>query len=244
MGGGGVRKTWEAFARIDPEWSILLTEGPRRGRWETEDFLATGEAEIGAAFALLDALGITVARGSALDFGCGVGRLTKALASRFEWVVGVDIAQGMIDRARSLWSGCGGISFMLQDVPGLKQIHDASFDFVYSSLVLQHNPPTDALGYVSEFFRVTKPGGAVVFQLPSQPLRPWREWAKRIPMVASLHWKIRARDIRAVPMPIHGVPVRQVIHCIQQSGGVVRESRESMSATWKDCVYVCIKPTG
>ena len=36
----------------------------------------------------------------ALDFGCGVGRLSLALASKFGNVVGVDVSQSMLKEAR------------------------------------------------------------------------------------------------------------------------------------------------
>ena len=41
-------------------------------------------------------------RDRALDFGCGVGRLTRALGTRFESALGVDISAGMIEQARRL----------------------------------------------------------------------------------------------------------------------------------------------
>jgi SAM-dependent methyltransferase len=41
-------------------------------------------------------------------------------------------------------------------------------DMVYSWLVLQHMPRQLALGYISEFARVTKPGGVMVFQVPDR----------------------------------------------------------------------------
>ena len=53
-------------------------------------------------FRQLEDLGVTVSRGRALDFGCGAGRLTRALAARFESVVGVDVADAMLDKARAL----------------------------------------------------------------------------------------------------------------------------------------------
>lgn len=39
-------------------------------------------------------------RGVALDFGCGVGRLTRALAAFFDRATGVDISSSMIEEAK------------------------------------------------------------------------------------------------------------------------------------------------
>jgi ubiquinone/menaquinone biosynthesis C-methylase UbiE len=47
------------------------------------------------------------------------------------------------------------------------QLFEANtFDLVHSWLVLQHMPKPLALAYISEFARVAKPGGVIVFQIP------------------------------------------------------------------------------
>lgn len=45
-------------------------------------------------------LNIDCPRKHALDFGCGVGRLTQALAAHFDEVTGVDISPSMIKLAK------------------------------------------------------------------------------------------------------------------------------------------------
>ena len=64
--------------------------------------MKTGEREIALLFHRLAALQLPVPHGQALDFGCGVGRLTQALARRVARVVGADISPVMIDLARRL----------------------------------------------------------------------------------------------------------------------------------------------
>ncbi len=46
---------------------------------------------------------------------------------------------------------------------------DASFDFVYSNISLQHSPPEASYKYIAEFFRILRPGGVALFQIPSGP---------------------------------------------------------------------------
>jgi ubiquinone/menaquinone biosynthesis C-methylase UbiE len=48
----------------------------------------------------------------------------------------------------------------------LRIFADGSFDLVYSSLVLQHMPHSVAAGYLREFVRVVRPGGAIVIVVP------------------------------------------------------------------------------
>jgi cyclopropane fatty-acyl-phospholipid synthase-like methyltransferase len=53
----------------------------RKGRrWTTEEFFATGVTEIAALMAEARGFGLPASRRRALDFGCGLGRLTQALA--------------------------------------------------------------------------------------------------------------------------------------------------------------------
>jgi len=131
--------------------------------------MASGRAEIAAALDRLDQLGICRARSGALDFGCGVGRLTGALGDYFDSVTGVDISLSMLDVARSLLAGRPGCRVVHNASPDLKIFPDESFDLVYSSLVLQHMPRVLASAYLAEFVRVTRPGGAVVILVPERP---------------------------------------------------------------------------
>lgn len=158
---------WDQFGKDDPLWAILSEQGKSRNNWNQAEFFETGIREID------DAISYTIGRinnpifGKAMDFGCGVGRCTQALAKHFSSAVGVDISPSMIDLANKFASGSDRCSYVLNTVDDLSIFADEEFDFVYSSRVLQHMPPSLAELYIGEFFRVTKPGGIVLFQLPS-----------------------------------------------------------------------------
>jgi SAM-dependent methyltransferase len=159
-----LRATWGALGEDDPLWAILSYPDKRGGRWDIADFFATGEAEI----ALLDAQSADFGRprthGVALDFGCGVGRLSRALATRYASVVGVDISPSMIAQARRLNAGVANLQFVENSI-GLSFIDDASVDLIYSVIALQHVPTVLQSGYIEEFMRVLAPGGFAVFQV-------------------------------------------------------------------------------
>src|SRR5579862_7667567 len=75
------KSDWEGLAERDALWAILTDESKAGGKWDLAEFMATGEAEIHAVMNHLAAIGHTPDRNAAaLDFGCGVGRLTQALA--------------------------------------------------------------------------------------------------------------------------------------------------------------------
>src|SRR5690348_4335708 len=97
-----LRRVWETLGRDDPLWAVLSQADKRGRRWDLDEFLATGNLEVGAQLAALSNRGYPRGRGLALDFGCGAGRLTRALAAHFERVVGIDVSSSMVDTAHRL----------------------------------------------------------------------------------------------------------------------------------------------
>ena len=177
-----LRFHWNAFARRDPLWAVLTAPDKKDGRWTLDEFFERGELEIAALQRLLQARGFTLAGQRALDFGCGVGRLTGALADRFGEAVGVDISPEMLLLARQ-HNRRGGRCLFAANQGDLRQFDDASFDFVYTKLVLQHMSRSEVRAYLPEFLRVLRPGALLVFQLPS-PIddRPRAGWKRNIPL--------------------------------------------------------------
>lgn len=163
-----LRRTWDRFGEIDPLGAIL-TEAERTGRWTAEPFFATGREEIAEVLAILERAGVTLARRRALDFGCGVGRLTQALGEVFEECHGVDVAASMIRHAERFNRLGARVRYHLNERSDLRLFADGGFDFVYSNLVLQHMRPEYAHGYLREFVRILVPKGVLVFQLPAEP---------------------------------------------------------------------------
>ena len=157
-----LRSDWDALAKRDALWAILTDEEKADGGWDVDEFFGTGEIEMATVMGYLSEVGcLPEAEGAALDFGCGVGRLTQAMARRFAASVGVDISEEMIRRAETLnqYAHCT----YLTSVAERMQFADESFAFVYSNIVLQHMPRRFAVGYLREFVRVLEPGGVLVF---------------------------------------------------------------------------------
>jgi 2-polyprenyl-3-methyl-5-hydroxy-6-metoxy-1,4-benzoquinol methylase len=157
-----LKNDWESLAKSDALHAILTDESKAGGKWQLEDFMATGEAEISTVMDHLRRIGHEPEySGAALDFGCGVGRLTQALGRRFASCVGVDISQEMIDQAVRLnqYHHC---QYLVNSSTALP-FQDGTFTFIYSNIVLQHVPPRFAELYLREFVRILKPDGILVF---------------------------------------------------------------------------------
>ncbi len=204
-----LKTNWEAFGRDDPLWAVLTEPTARGGRWDLDEFLARGEHEVAAALAELDQLGASPVRGRALDFGCGVGRLTQALADRFERCDGVDIAGSMIAEARRVNRRGDRVQYHVNDAPDLELFASGTFDFVLSFIVLQHMEPRYATGYIAEFLRVLKPGGVAMFQVPAgvrtPPPAPLPEAAFRasISIVGKVPRKLSALEPVRLRVRVH-----------------------------------------
>jgi SAM-dependent methyltransferase len=162
------RRDWEDLAELDPMWAVVSDPARRYGRWDTEEFFRTGESELQPILARAAELGVPAERRDALEFGCGVGRVTRALAARFDHAVGIDISTKMLDRGRELNAGVANIEFLHNTEPDLRLLGDRRFDLVYSRHVLQHLPSREvARGYLSEMVRLVRPGGLVLAHLPT-----------------------------------------------------------------------------
>lgn len=203
-------RIWEFNARADALWAILTAKDRSDRRWQEGEFFSTGVAVTDRILGRCAALGMTPARGRALDFGCGVGRLTQALAASFAEVVGVDVSPTMIDKARAYDRRPGRIRYVWNAEANIGFVADRTMDFVLSVIVLQHIPAPLSLTYVDELVRILAPGGVLVFQLPTRPLAPepptFRSWLKsRLP--APLVQAIRERLHPRHPVtPMHVVP--------------------------------------
>ena len=224
---------WEAHARYDPLWAILSDPTKKNRGWEIDRFFDSGDREIRLLIRDLVAAGIDVARRDALDFGCGIGRLTHALASHFDRVVGIDISPTMVELATELGASADDserVDFVCNPAEDLAMLSSNSFDFIYTNIVLQHIPPELAKNYILEFCRVLRAGGVLVFQVPSH-LRPSSELTVHAMPDEAYRAEIRVEDWPQVAAP--GTRVGLAVQLVNASStrGTRTPSAKSISAT-------------
>jgi SAM-dependent methyltransferase len=169
------RQAWEDWARVDPLWAVVTAPGQQNGQWDAEEFFASGRATIDSLWSQSRTSGLPVDRRRALDFGCGVGRLSRALGAHVDHVLGLDISASMIASAQERNAAYPNLDFAVHDDVDLRGFEDGSFDVVCSLLVLQHIPSVAMIeGYVVELIRVLAPGGVMMLGLPSRVSEPAR----------------------------------------------------------------------
>jgi len=160
-----LKKNWEEFAKKDPLWSILPIPEKKNNRWKIEELFETGHNEICSVMEYIEHLNLKINYHRALDFGCGVGRLTQALCEYFDDCVGIDISFPMLQLAEehNRYKNC--CKYILNCSSDLKIFSDETFDFIYSNIVFQHLPPELTLGYIKEFIKILKNNGIIIFQI-------------------------------------------------------------------------------
>ena len=138
--------------------------------WEKGDFTRIASTMRESGEALVQKLGITQGM-KVLDLGCGDGTTAVPAARLGADVLGVDIAQNLVEAGnkRAASDGLTNLKFQEGDATNLEQLPDKSFDLVVSIFGAMFAPkPFDV---AKEMVRVTKPGGRIVMGnwIPGDP---------------------------------------------------------------------------
>ena len=219
-----LQQEWDTLGREDSMTAIFSPPKFQKGAWASkeEEFWAEGVTEVDRVLARAAALAPKMRRDVALDFGCGIGRLTRPLALQFGEAVGVDIAQSMIEKAKATLPADVNCRFVVNARPDLSMFDNDSFDFVYSRIVLQHIPPDISGQYVAEFIRVVRPGGLALFQVPSH-VTSIRSGIKRfVPhIVHAISKEMRARFSTGGKIRAYAIPRPVVEKTVAEAGGTL-----------------------
>src|SRR5262249_6189698 len=81
-------------------------------------------------------------------------------------------------------------------------------DFIYSVIVLQHNPPPIIRFIIQGFIKALNPKGVALFQVPTYSLGYEFSWEK-----------YASREVKNRGMEMHVLPQKQVFEVIRQEGG-------------------------
>lgn len=230
-----VRAVYENLGKKEPFWAVLTHDQYKKSVVDKDAFFATGVREVGRQMALIRNSGVELNNERALDFGCGVGRLTNALASYFEEVVGVDVSSTMIASAKELRRD-NRCQFMCNPCPDLSVFPDNYFDFIYSDITIQHIPMPASATYLEEFVRVLKDDGLAIclipdapYRSPSSPLAVWDRLRRQ-----QLHpWLKRIRGKQ--PVQIHAIAKRRVEEIVAGANGEILQTEVTPNFLKKKC---------
>jgi len=159
-----MRRDWDRRARKNHRHYIVNSQH----QWTDDEFWLSGRQTV-SHYVSTDMENICGGKSPlamrVLDFGCGAGRVTRALAGVFGEVHGVDISGEMIKIARK----------SLKDLPNVKVHHsngghldvlDGFFDFAFAFSVFHHVPSKDAIAdCIAEVGKHLRPGGLFKFEV-------------------------------------------------------------------------------
>jgi 2-polyprenyl-3-methyl-5-hydroxy-6-metoxy-1,4-benzoquinol methylase len=187
------REIWNYLAVVDPDWAVLSEPDRRNHGWDRDldEFYATGGKAVDE---MLGTIPESRKHGRALDWGTGTGRLAFTLASRFDEVVAVDIAESMLTTAshRMHERGIRNIRLCHAD----EYTPDHAFDLVISQFVLQHLTSTSEVVEVLQTLAESlAPGGWMVIELPARSV----DLRGRLQIKARAHQLLHAMH---VPLPV------------------------------------------
>ena len=164
--------------------------------------------------------------GALLDFGCGNGAQTLALADLFSRVEGLDVERGFLNafaaeiQKRRLTETVAAVPYDGARFPQ----PDGTFDWATTFTVLEHVP--DDRMALKEIHRVLKPGGGLIVSVPNKwwlfethgadlPLLPWN----RVPLVS---WWPKALHDRYARARIYRM--REIVSLVQEAGFEVKHT--------------------
>jgi SAM-dependent methyltransferase len=196
---------WDHFAEVDP-YTYILTSLKRP---DPKKFWQSGERTV-----QLELLPIiqahTIRTHVGLELGCGVGRLLFPLTGHFEEMVGVDIAEGMIQRAKSFASDNGVENVTLTAISGPEDLlhkagkYGGKIDFLYSLLVFQHIPDFEVIeGYLHAVSVLLEDKGIAYLQFDTREEDFLYHLKTRLPdPLLPRFWRRGIRRIRRTPEEI------------------------------------------
>jgi SAM-dependent methyltransferase len=243
------QRDWDDLAVLDPLWAIASRPGSRHGRWDDDEFMASGRRKVAAIMRPLHGLDAPIDRRRALDFGCGVGRLTLPLADHFEQAVGIDVAPSMVAqaRARAVAAGQANVRFVVDDGADLVALGEDRFDLVFSALVLQHLPSRcDVERCVGGLARLVAPGGALMAQMPAR-LAPWARVqptrrAYGILRRIGVPPEVLYGRLRLQPMRLLALPRSRFEELLEAEGLHVETVDTRQHRTMLSCTYLARRP--
>ncbi len=161
-----MRSFWNARARENALY-FINNSLDYRGT-DREAFWRSGETELETILAALDST--IAATATVLEVGCGIGRMTRALAERGATVIGLDISTEMLRMAAEQNPQLDNVEWLLGDGSSLAAVEDETIDVVFSHVVLQHIPdPVIVLAYITEMGRVLRTGGWALVGVSTDP---------------------------------------------------------------------------
>ena len=160
-----LKQVWNHYGKTEPHWSVLTNHKytPSEINKNIKQFYQSGEIDIKYFESILQKHNHTLTDKIILDFGCGVGRLTKACLQYSNEVYGIDISESHLEIAKknasqAKYFSCNS-STKLPQLPNNPEV-------IISFMVLQHIPTRLMKQQIISLLNILKSKGVAVLQIP------------------------------------------------------------------------------
>lgn len=239
---------WNQGAKENPYYWVMTGKKD----WEKDEFYAEGKRHVAElVIPFLQEHNISPEeskRMTFLDIGCGTGRMTVQLHPLFRTVIGTDVSEEMIERAKIDHKN-SQVQFYTTSGKDLECIASSSIDVAFSYAVYQHVDTKSALvENLTELHRVLRTGGVAKIECRGYPGNPpgkvvWFTSFERF-YVAIVLW----RNFIPIPFirfftPLYGVCIRRSeLHSILSKMGFrsVRVYSQGLRHLWVEVVKVLV----
>lgn len=211
--------TWTRLGREEPHWSVISAERFKQDQLAENraEFYASGANDLALFMAFLARNGVDpTGFERVLEYGCGIGRVTRFFAERFPQVIACDISPSHLNEAELYLQTCGLSNVELLRIRNIDDIvGPADLDVVFSVIVLQHNPPPTMVAILDRLLGRLRPGGVAYFQVPTHAVDYWFK------LDDYLKHGLQARHVE-----MHYLPQRHIFRLAREHGCEVLEVRE------------------
>lgn len=155
--------SWEEWGRREPYFGVITQAKFRRAELSNEaltEFFESGVRHVDYVLqAIRQHVDPAFLPASALDFGCGVGRVVIPLAAVAGRVTGADVSPSMLAEARTNCARRGLANVELIQSDDLLSTVAGNFDLIHSFIVFQHIPVERGRMIFGNLLRRLNPGG-------------------------------------------------------------------------------------
>lgn len=216
FGVSGADRDWRLHGNADPYDGIAAPSRHRHAPADLDDFFGTGEIYMLHRLTLLHRQFGPLARGRALDFGCGVGRVTLPLADEFGEVVGLDIAPAALAKAERLRLVRGVTNVQFRPADNRLTWAQGEFDFVHSYIAFQHIGVARGLTLIAQLLDRVALDGVVSIHVAIGH-RP-RSWVDRVPGLRRVMGWLGGRRAGEPMARMHAYPTEAIFAMLHLRG--------------------------
>lgn len=195
MIGDNGAKDWEILGLNEPYFGVITVEKYRKNnltKKDIEEFYASGDVDIKRVLDTFMSVFGEVPHGESFDFGCGVGRLARAMSKVTGRVIAYDISNPMLSIARE--------NLNEYKVEFTEKLPDRKFEWVNSYIVFQHIKPSSGLCLIRDCLDLVAPRGFVSLHVTfwtDDALRPKVSLKNRINPISIVHRALIPLWVRA-----------------------------------------------